>query len=92
MHGTRMPPSDVEYPQPPSGKFTPCGGLRRGTPRVLFEGEYYTPMGGYPSFDIDPEGDRFLMIKPFPEMNTKNLVYIDNWSEKLKRPERVGPK
>ena len=53
------------------------------TPRVLFEGDYYVPLGGYPEFDIHPDGDRFLMIKPYREMNERKIVYVENWSQEL---------
>jgi len=64
------------------GKFT------WETPRVLFEGEFYEPTTGYHHFDIHPDGDRFLMIKPFPELNSRKLMYIENWVEEV---ERLAP-
>jgi len=59
-----------------------------GKPRVLFEGQYVSharPVG-YQSYDISPDGKRFLMMKEgeLPrEFNRINVVL--NWFEELKR-------
>jgi serine/threonine-protein kinase len=55
------------------------------TPRVLFEGDFYEPTNGYHHFDIHPDGNRFLMIEPFPELNTRKLTYVENWTKELER-------
>ena len=63
--------------------FTP------GTPEVLFEGGYFAGAGR--SYDVAPDGQRFLMIKagdPSDEsLNAPELIIVENWFEELK--ERV---
>jgi serine/threonine-protein kinase len=59
-----------------------------GSPAKLFEGPYF--VGGAANtnrtYDISPDGRRFLMIKP--EQTTggaTHLVVVENWHEELKR-------
>ncbi|MDA2925536.1 hypothetical protein MYX65_12965 [Acidobacteria bacterium AH-259-L09] len=54
-------------------------------PRVLFEGSYFVHArrGVSPSYDISPDGQRFLMIKE-AEGGTQIHVVL-NWFEELKR-------
>ena len=54
-----------------------------GTPRTLFDGRFETGPGR--SFDIDPEADRFLMIKevdaiPPPRFD---VVIVEGWAQEL---------
>jgi len=61
-------------------------------PRVLFTGDY---LGlnrglGHPTYDISPDGQRFLMVKDArdeiePEFRSTQLVVVDNWFEELNR-------
>ena len=55
--------------------------LRAGTPRLLFEGTQYSN-----SYDPDPEGKRFLMIKlPTAQPSAADrLDIVLNWFEELK--------
>jgi hypothetical protein len=59
-----------------------------GAPRELFEGNYHW-IRGLPSYDVTPDGRRFLMIKEnAPGAATSGrpeLVVVLNWSEELKR-------
>ncbi len=58
---------------------------------MLFEGQYVLPVG-FPSrrFDIAPDGQRFLMLKP-PGAATDDvtaapdLVLVQNWFDELQR-------
>ena len=62
-----------------------------GKPRVLFEGRYEpTPATG-PNYDVAPDGQRFLMLKPSEqEAAAPNQIdVVLNWFEELKR--RVPP-
>ena len=70
-------------------------GFVAGIPDVLFQGEY---VGAYPDngtpWDVHPDGDRFLMIKPPGTVDVKteagppsSINIVLNWSEELK--ERV---
>ena len=55
-----------------------------GRPRVLFEGSYINTPG--PSYDISPDGKRFLMLRPpgdaAPDLQ---LNVVLGWFEELKR-------
>jgi serine/threonine-protein kinase len=56
-------------------------------PRVLFEGRYNPAPGTTPNYDVSPDGQRFLMIKP-AEGSTAAPTQINvvlNWFEELKR-------
>jgi len=58
--------------------------LTAGVPEVLFSGPYYY---GYstPSYDIAPDGSRFLMLKPIEdESGTRPQINVVlNWFEEL---------
>jgi Tol biopolymer transport system component len=69
--------------------------FKRGNPETLFKGRY---VGSYPAdgtpWDIDPDGNRFLMIKPpvgadgaATETGPRKITIVLNWDEELK--ERV---
>ena len=62
--------------------FTP------GTPEVLFEGNYYYSSQGR-SYDVAPDGQRFLMIKAGDlsdeSSSAPELIIVENWFEELKR-------
>ena len=58
----------------------------RGTPEILFEGNYVTGFGR--SYDVMPDGQRFLMIKEgTPEESgvPPSLILVQNWFEELRR-------
>ena len=63
--------------------------FRRGNPEVLWEREYYADIVGGTSYDIHPDGDRFLMLKVLADdevsKNLRDLVVVENWFEELKR-------
>jgi hypothetical protein len=66
--------------------------LRLGKPRLLFERPEYT--GGDPirTWDISPDGQRFLMVKlddrkPQP---VTEMILVQNWFEDLKRLVPTG--
>jgi len=55
-----------------------------GKPRMLFQGEYY--VGSSTNYDISPDGQRFLMIKPSEQAaSAAQINVVLNWSEELKR-------
>ena len=59
-------------------------------PRLLFEGQYASigaPLGRNRSFDVSPDGQRFLMTKPSSESTQINLVL--NWIQELQ--DRAAP-
>ncbi len=65
--------------------------FRAGNPERLFEGQYFVG-GGRASrrFDIAPDGQRFLMVKPGGAPTddataAPELVLVQNWFEELKQ-------
>ena len=63
-----------------------AAGFRFGTPRTILERNYFEPTG-VRSYDVSPDGRRFLMIKTTagPEGARAQVVVVLNWSEELKR-------
>ena len=57
------------------------------TPRVLFEVPTLAMDEVDRNYDIDPNGQRFLMIKPVEttEEGSPDVVMVENWFEELKR-------
>ena len=64
-----------------------------GQPRQLFDGPYALDAGGggnLQNYDVGPDGDRFLMVKPFGDENggaSPHINIVLNWFEELQ--ERV---
>ncbi len=62
-----------------------------GNAEVLFEAEYYGSASGPPgrTYDISPDGTRFLMIKEGVASDDTSvpteLILVQNWFEELKR-------
>ena len=58
-----------------------------GRPRVLFEGQYQPNPTMNPNYDVSPDGQRFLMVKPGPEQEQTptQINVVLNWTEELKR-------
>jgi len=58
--------------------------FQRDPPRRLFEGGYLNVPG--PSFDISPDGSRFLLIRPIEtQTSVTEIQIVFNWFEELKR-------
>ncbi len=62
-----------------------------GKPRVLFAGRYEPTPATFPNYDVSPDGQRFLMLKPgeAAEAAPTQINVVLNWFEELKR--RVPP-
>jgi serine/threonine protein kinase len=66
--------------------------LSLGTPKVLFRSPYvgFSITGGTP-WDINPDGKRFLMMKPptteegQPANQPRKIIIVKNWFEELKQ-------
>jgi serine/threonine-protein kinase len=57
-------------------------------PRRLFEGRYFIGTGGAVgrTYDVSPDGQRFLMIKPVSDGDeSQSIVVVQNWQEELKQ-------
>jgi hypothetical protein len=62
--------------------------LTIGRPQELFEGQYeYGNVGPFPSYDVTPDGQQFLMIKGGGAAGEtrQEIVVVLNWIEELKR-------
>ena len=61
--------------------------LSTGTPNRLFGGDYYSHFERR-SYDVAPDGQRFLMITPDQTTDTDDatprLIWVENWVEELK--------
>ena len=68
------------HPDAGDGRFS------AGTPTSLFQGAYFVTQAGR-TYDVAPDGSRFLMIKSAPSTNssTVQLVVVLNWFDELKR-------
>ena len=69
-------------------------GFAASTPRMLFEGRYEQPPVPVHNFDVSPDGQRFLMLKPVEQEQaapTKINVVL-NWFEELKQKVPTGKK
>ena len=54
-------------------------------PTVLFEGRYDGGVAGNLSYDLAPEGDRFLMIQPLGGRTTRSFRVVLNWFDDVRR-------
>ena len=59
-----------------------------GTPARVFQGQYYLGPHHHGTYDVAPDGQRFLMIKdegpPDESANPSHIVLVHNWLEELK--------
>jgi Tol biopolymer transport system component len=68
-------------------------GFAAGKPRMLFEGPYLPTPGTIPNYDVTPDGQRFLMLKPIEQAaGPTQINVVLNWFEELKRRVPVGAK
>jgi len=57
---------------------------------MLFEGAYLSLLGTSPSYDVSPDGQRFLMLKGEPTQAITQINIVQNWFEELKRRVPTG--
>jgi Tol biopolymer transport system component len=68
-------------------------GFAAGKPRMLFEGPYEQPPVPIANYDVSPDGQRFLMLKPSEqEAAPTQINVVLNWFEELKRRVPTGTK
>ncbi len=61
-------------------------GFSAGKSRMLFEGPYPSLVATVPSYDVSPDGQRFLMLKASEQSQAITQInVVQNWSEELKR-------
>ena len=65
-----------------------------GTPRILFEGPFRTDGGAFRNYDVDADGQRFVMVREVeqPPAKVSQMVLVQNWIEELKTHVRAGQK
>ena len=66
---------------------TPDPAWRSSAPARVFQGQYHISPAGR-TFDIAPDGRRFLMIKqssPDEAAAQNRIVFVQNWDQELKR-------
>jgi serine/threonine-protein kinase len=67
-------------------------GFAAGTPRMLFEGQYQPSPVVVANYDVSPDGQRFLMLKPSEQAQAAptQINVVLNWFEELKRRVPAG--
>jgi serine/threonine protein kinase len=65
-----------------------------GKPRMLFEGQYQPTPVTFPNYDVSPDGQRFLMLKPAEQAQAAptQINVVLNWFEELKQKVPTGRK
>ena len=63
--------------------------FKPGKPTILFRGPYSHNLPDWSTWDISPDGKRFLMLKSADE-NTHKIVVVLNWFEELKQRVPTG--
>jgi hypothetical protein len=65
-----------------------------GKPRMLFEGQYEPTPATFPNYDVSPDGQRFLMLKPVEQAQAAptQINVVLNWFEELKQKVPMGKK
>jgi hypothetical protein len=68
-------------------------GFAAGRPRMLFEGPYLSLLATIPSYDVSPDGQRFLMQKASEQTQVITQInVVQNWSEEQMRRVPAGTK
>jgi hypothetical protein len=62
-------------------------GFSTGNPRVLFEASYLATVASFPFYDVSPDGQRFLMLKPVDSQASAptHINVVLNWFSELKQ-------
>jgi hypothetical protein len=69
-------------------------GFAPGKPRMLFEGRYQPSPGTNAYYDVSPDDQRFLMLKPTEQEQAAlaQINVVQNWFEELKQKVPAGKK
>jgi Tol biopolymer transport system component len=67
-------------------------GFAAGKPRMLFEGQYELSPVQIDNYDVSPDGQRFLMLKPTEQAALTQINVVLNWFEELKQKAPAGKK
>ena len=70
---------------------TTQSGFSAGKPKMLFEGAYQLTPVTFPNYDVSPDGQRFLMLKPSEQEQAPTRIdVVLNWFEELKQKVPAG--
>ena len=58
------------------------------SPKRLFSTAPYSPNPPVPSFDVSPDGKRFLMLRETTPTDRNELIVVQNWVEEMKARAR----
>jgi serine/threonine protein kinase/Tol biopolymer transport system component len=77
-----------------SVEITTQSGFTAGRPQILFKGAYEPAPYPISNYDVSPDGQRFLMVKPIEhaELAVTQIVVVQNWFEELKQKVPTGKK
>lgn len=68
-------------------------GFSAGKPKMLFDGPYLPTGASFPYYDVSPDVQRFLMLKPSePSQAPTQINVVLNWFEELKQKVPAGRK
>jgi hypothetical protein len=60
-----------------------------GKPVTMFEGLWLPNPANVADYDVSPDGQRFLMLKPADEdQGARQIVIVQNWFEELKKGKK----
>jgi hypothetical protein len=59
---------------------------------MLFEGQYDLLSAQYSSYDVSPDGQRFLMLKTNEQAAPTQINVVLNWFEEVKQKAPSGTK
>jgi serine/threonine-protein kinase len=68
--------------------IAPGPGFSVGQPKVLFSASPFVIGGNAGVYDVSPDGQRFVMVRPATGAGESELVVVQNWFEELRA--RVG--
>jgi eukaryotic-like serine/threonine-protein kinase len=73
-------------------EITPEPSFSAGNPKMLFQGGYVRTNASFPEYDVSPDGQRFLMLKPIEQAQAAptQIDIVLNWTEELKRLVPAG--
>jgi eukaryotic-like serine/threonine-protein kinase len=70
--------------------YTAQPSFSAGKPRMLFQGPYTITPRSATDYDVSPDGQRFLMLKPAAEQAPGQINVVLNWPEELKQKAASG--
>ena len=61
--------------------------FRAGKPQRLFEGPYLSPGGVSEAFEVTPDGQRFILLRPSEQEagSYNDVTFIFNWFEEIRQ-------